>query len=238
MSSIRPSARFLRSKRERALLWYAADGCCTYCRAPLPPSWHADHVRSWRATHRTHVEEMVALCPRCNLRKGAKMLRTFQHEFLGLVQQIKDRAVPYRDIYCDITPGGGKSSLPLMLQRLLPTYAEKICWVVPRRALAMQAEKSFADETLRALFGSHGVITWSDNTANPSKGTLGFVVTYDSLASDPTLYQHEFERHRYILFLDDPHHMRANPQNEYSKAVDPLIQRAQLRVFASGTWQR
>ena len=34
--------RFLRSKRLRALLWYAADGRCTQCGEPLEERWHAD----------------------------------------------------------------------------------------------------------------------------------------------------------------------------------------------------
>jgi superfamily II DNA or RNA helicase len=166
------------------------------------------------------------------------MFRTFQYEFIDLVKQIKDRAVDYRDIFADITPGGGKSSLPLILHALIPTIADKICWVVPRRALAMQAERSFIDKTLSALFQCRGTINWSDNTANPCKGTDGCVVTYDSLVANPMLYEHEFARHRYILFLDEPHHMRHEPMNDYCRVVGPLIQKAVLRVFASGTWQR
>lgn len=37
-------ARTLRSKRLRALLWYAADGVCVGCGKKLPPGWHADHI--------------------------------------------------------------------------------------------------------------------------------------------------------------------------------------------------
>ena len=63
--------RFLRSKLYRALLWEAAHGQCVSCGELLPPEWHADHPRPWWKTHRTNVHEMQALCPKCNLQKGA-----------------------------------------------------------------------------------------------------------------------------------------------------------------------
>jgi superfamily II DNA or RNA helicase len=65
--------RTLRSKRDRALLWYAADGRCQACGEPLPEDWHADHTVPWRLTHRTNLFEMQALCPSCNLKKGGTM---------------------------------------------------------------------------------------------------------------------------------------------------------------------
>jgi 5-methylcytosine-specific restriction endonuclease McrA len=62
--------RFLRSKRDRALLWYAAEGLCLECREPLTESWEADHRVAWRLTFRTNVHEMQALCRQCNRKKG------------------------------------------------------------------------------------------------------------------------------------------------------------------------
>lgn len=64
--------RFLRSKRERALLWYAQDGRCALCGEVLPEQWHADHTVAWWLTRRTNVHEMGATCPRCNLLKGER----------------------------------------------------------------------------------------------------------------------------------------------------------------------
>lgn len=65
--------RFLRSKRERALLWYAQDGRCALCGEPLPAQWHADHTIPWWFSKRTNVFEMGATCPRCNQQKGGGM---------------------------------------------------------------------------------------------------------------------------------------------------------------------
>jgi 5-methylcytosine-specific restriction endonuclease McrA len=39
----------------------------------LGDDWHADHIVPWSTTHRTNVQEMQALCRRCNLAKGARV---------------------------------------------------------------------------------------------------------------------------------------------------------------------
>lgn len=67
-------ARRLTSKKDRALLWFVTDGKCPNCGEPLPDEWHADHISPYKVTKQTNVHEMQALCPRCNLEKGDKML--------------------------------------------------------------------------------------------------------------------------------------------------------------------
>jgi len=65
--------RTLRSKRLRAFLAEASDWLCAICKEPLGPDWHADHIDPWVHTRTTNVYEMQALCPTCNLKKGATM---------------------------------------------------------------------------------------------------------------------------------------------------------------------
>ena len=86
--------RFLRSKRHRALLWYAANGQCEHCGGALPDKWHADHTIPWHQTRRTNVHELKASCPPCNWHKGGKVVRSFQREFEQLVQDIYAGALP------------------------------------------------------------------------------------------------------------------------------------------------
>jgi len=64
--------RTLRSKKLRALLYYAAEGKCQICGCDLPDDWEADHIEPFSVTKRTNVFEMQALCPPCNREKGAK----------------------------------------------------------------------------------------------------------------------------------------------------------------------
>jgi 5-methylcytosine-specific restriction endonuclease McrA len=63
--------RTLRSKKLRALLYYDAEGKCQICGCDLPDDWHADHIEAWVKTKQTNVHGMQALCPACNLKKGA-----------------------------------------------------------------------------------------------------------------------------------------------------------------------
>lgn len=65
-------ARTLRSKKLRAALWIKACGKCQACAVELPWPWHADHIDAWVRTGVTNVHDMQALCPTCNLKKGAK----------------------------------------------------------------------------------------------------------------------------------------------------------------------
>lgn len=51
-----------------------SQGKCTnpYCRKPLEPGWHADHVFPHSKGGETDVINGTALCPKCNLKKGNK----------------------------------------------------------------------------------------------------------------------------------------------------------------------
>ena len=65
--------RFLRDPGLRAALYSKADGKCESCGKPLDRDWTADHVIPWVFSRRTNVFEMAALCPACNVAKGATM---------------------------------------------------------------------------------------------------------------------------------------------------------------------
>ena len=236
--------RFLRSKRERALLWYAQDGRCALCGEALPAHWHADHTVAWWHTRRTNVQEMGATCPRCNQRKGRMMRRQFQEDMLKITDDIIGGDNSHRVFYGSITPGGGKSALPLLLTRLFPMLADKLCWVVPRVTLGVQAEQAFVNKRLHNLFPHTRSMRHATNSYDPSRGTDGYSTTYQAVAAEPKLHQYEFERHRYILFLDEPHHVKTHftqpehPDFAWAHAIQPLIDRAKLVFYASGTFAR
>ena len=56
----------------RVALFLAARGRCAECGAALEPGWHADHVAPVRSGGATVPANGQALCPRCNLAKGAR----------------------------------------------------------------------------------------------------------------------------------------------------------------------
>lgn len=229
-------ARTLRSKAARALLWYAADGKCQRCGAPLGDGWHADHIVPWVLTHETNVHDMQALCPNCNRKKGTAMLRAHQRELDARCQEILAGGRISR-IFLGVTPGGGKSLVPVILaHRLIPRIADGICWVVPRRSLAVQGEADFTDKS-RTIIPHTTIIRLNTNDVNPARGLQGYVTTYQALIEDAAHTNlQEFQRRRMILVLDEPHHM--HEEGAFYKAVRPLVDRAALTVFMSGTWER
>jgi superfamily II DNA or RNA helicase len=234
-------SRFLRSKRRRALLWYAAEGKCKICGEPLPENWHADHIEPWWKTHRTNVHEMQASCPYCNQKKGRRInmsmeFRSHQKELMRICESIIAGSNP-ESLLFDVCPGGGKSILPCILaNRLLPHGKfEKLCWIVPGDALRKQGAQDFK-ELSRAVFNSNLELYEARNDYDPSRGSAGYVTTYASLKTDPDLHRREFERFRYAVIPDEFHHCAEG--NEFYKAVKPLIERAAIRLFMSGTLER
>jgi len=66
--------RCLRSKSLRNALAIASDMKCTMCGIELTKSFHADHITPWVVEPTTNPHQMQALCPTCNLSKGATHL--------------------------------------------------------------------------------------------------------------------------------------------------------------------
>jgi 5-methylcytosine-specific restriction endonuclease McrA len=58
--------------RTRVALFLAAQAHCAACGDALRPGWHADHVDPVAAGGVTQAANGQALCPPCNLKKGAR----------------------------------------------------------------------------------------------------------------------------------------------------------------------
>ena len=159
------------------------------------------------------------------------------------------------DILTAVTPGGGKSLLPVIAAHALlaARLVERVCWVVPRDSLRQQAEKAFADPAWRRTLGHAVSVRAADNAPNPARGLQGYVTTYQSVAASPDLHLAEFRRHRTLLVLDEVHHLPAlsdmapdplaDPATSdlaagWSRALLPLLETARLRLLLSGRLQR
>jgi superfamily II DNA or RNA helicase len=165
------------------------------------------------------------------------MFRTHQQEFQRYMDEWRN-SQEIKDIYADITPGGGKSLLPVMSAyygaEVDPDI--RICWVVPKLNLANQAERSFMDKRFQKLIGHKNEIRHAPNDIDPCRGTRGYVTTYSAIAANPGLHEAEFRRHKYILHLDEPHHLDVG--GAWAKAIEPLADLAILRIYMSGTFTR
>src|SRR5438552_2311253 len=61
------------NRKQKHDLFMTANGRCVSCGKPLSPGWHGDHVQPWKAGGPTETANGQALCPECNLEKGARM---------------------------------------------------------------------------------------------------------------------------------------------------------------------
>ena len=164
-------------------------------------------------------------------------LRRHQQELVDICDSVL-QGRPLTDIICAVTPGGGKSLLPQILaSRLIPTLADALCWVVPRRVLQDQGARGFQDPSHRTMLGHRLEAMVSTNQEYPTRGCAAYVTTYQALAADmKKINAKEFRRKRYLLVLDEPHHMETDGM--WHQALQPLYDRATLRVLMSGTFER
>lgn len=141
-------------------------------------------------------------------------------------------------ILASVTPGGGKSALPIIISKLIDAgLANKICWVVPRKSLQSQGEHNFMDPFFRDLFKHQNRIRASTNDKNPSRGLEGCITTYQAIGLDDknTLLK-DFSSRRYILVLDEFHH--AGEGSTWEGALNRLVTKAAYVVLMTGTLQR
>ena len=105
-------------------------------------------------------------------------LRAHQHALANLVAAIaRGEASGVTDILAAVTPGGGKSLLPVLAAaRLIASgKVERICWVVPRDSLRLQAEEAFADPVWRDALGHRIAVRAADNEPDPSRRLAGYI---------------------------------------------------------------
>ena len=187
----------------------------------------------------------------------ARRLRSHQQLLSNIAEAIARGESDARDILAAVTPGGGKSLLPVLAaaKLLMAGVVERVCWVVPRDSLRLQAEEAFADLTWRAALGHALSVRAADNRPDPSRGLAGYVTTYQGIAAAPDLHLAEFRRHRTLLVVDEMHHLPAlaetdpdaaaqleqgadDPASAWSRALLPLLECARVRLLLSGTLER
>src|SRR3954449_748084 len=186
---------------------------------------------------------------------AARPLRTHQRQVFGLMAAIAAReATSITDVLAAVTPGGGKSLLPVIAGSHLirAGIVERTCWVVPRDSLRLQAEEAFADPYWRKALNHNLTVRAAENEPDPSRGLAGYVTTYQAVAAAPELHLTEIRRRRTLLVVDELHHLPALSEYEpdvipdlsgedasaWSRALLPMLESAALRLHLSGTLER
>jgi hypothetical protein len=96
------------------------------------------------------------------------------------VQAIAAGETEARDVLASVTPGGGKSLLPVLAASALIAsgHVERVRWIVPRDSLRLLAEEAFADPAWRAALGHSLGVRAADNAPAPCRDLAGYVTTH------------------------------------------------------------
>jgi len=144
---------------------------------------------------------------------------------------------PIKTIWCDVTPGAGKSLLPLLASKLIDAgKSDKILWIAPRLSLLDQGEREFINPLWRKELGVTAKIRSSTNEVNPTRNLQGACTTYAAAGMDEGILLDEFKRHRYILVLDEAHHIALD--SLWHQKIAPLWEAAAFRIPMTGTCRR
>ena len=141
---------------------------------------------------------------------ASRPLRSHQRALQALVAAIaRGEATGVSDILAAVTPGGGKSLLPVIAaaELIAAGRIDRVVWVVPRDSLRLQAEEAFADPAWRASLGHAVSVRAADNEPDPARGLGGYVTTYQAVAAAPALHLAEARAHRTLLVVDEVHHL-------------------------------
>lgn len=215
------------NKRERSVLYLAADGKCCECRRDISQGWHSDHVQPFSRDGITDLINGQALCRECNLKKGNRVgveLREWQQQAINKYYQ---HGSP--NFLVSATPGAGKTTFALTLAKQLidSGVAERIAVVVPTDTLRRQ----FADDAAQAGIPLNPV---SDPSDYDKDGYLGYVATYQQLSrgAGAGMARHA-SRKRTAVFLDEIHH--AGERKSWGDGLVEAYEHAVTRICLTGT---
>lgn len=223
-----PRRRF--NATERAALYLAADGRCTGCGVQLQPGWHSDHVTPHSRDGVTDVVNGQALCPDCNLKKGAHVSAGPRGWQATALRKFVQHTSP--DFLVTATPGAGKTRFALSAAKdlLEAGAAERVVVVCPTSHLRGQwkdaAHEHYGIQLDPAFRNGHGAVAHDMH---------GPVVTYASVARNPLLYRKFVSDRRTVVVLDEVHHAGAAEHLSWGDALLEAFEPAYRRLLLSGT---
>jgi superfamily II DNA or RNA helicase len=171
---------------------------------------------------------------------GGYLKRQHQKDFETVIDSIIDGS-SIKKILCKVTPGGGKSALPIITGKLIGAgLVDKILWICPRMSLQSQGERNFIDPFFREMFDHNLSIRQSTNEPDPCRGLDGFITTYQAIAADASqtirTVLPDVRKYRYAVILDEFHHVDVG--GEWSKALARIVAEARYLVLMTGTLER
>ena len=215
------------SSAEKQAAYLASGGRCTRCGKELPKGWHADHRQSRKDMGPTDVTNINALCPACNLEKGASSesgLRLWQGRALD-----KYTGAAGSDFLLVATPGAGKTRFAgeVLRNHLRGGAVTRMIIVVPTERLKIQWARDLHE------LGINIEPRWDNATGVWPEDMAGVSVTYAQVASNPMLFRKHVSDRRTFAVLDEIHH--CGDQKGWGEAVKYAFVPGAKRLGLSGT---
>lgn len=143
------------TKRQKKILAWLAGWRCAKCGKLLGEKFHADHLFAFSRGGPTILLNGQALCARCNLEKGAKMVKLRPWQKDALDQSIKWLTVKKSDKHflINAAPGAGKTIASCAIAKELIDSGEidRVVIIAPRAEIVNQWSKDFAAVTGRFM---------------------------------------------------------------------------------------
>lgn len=169
-------------------------------------------------------------------------LRKHQRDGRAIAAEVVEGTVRKKIITAAVTPGGGKTALAAIMANTLIDggVVDRVCVVCPRDSLRSQVADGFVSDSLGL---KRAIRSDKDKRQSDGQGSFfvdhGFATTYQAIVADPRKFEKRLKRHRYLLVLDEPHHL-VDDENEvtWKRAIEPLVVRAEKVLLMSGTIRR
>jgi superfamily II DNA or RNA helicase len=228
---IDPRRRFAGS--ERAELFLSADGRCKRCGVELGPDWHADHVIPHARGGATDIANGQALCPPCNLSKGASVseLRKWQADALKDFDEWRATAnLQEFGFLVEATPGAGKTRLAIEIARRLLESRRigQVVIAVPTSSLEKQWAKEF-----HAKAGLNINPDWRGEHGALAADVVGCAVTYAEVPFGPESFKKLVDKVPTLVVLDEVHH--CGDTRHWGAGVREAFGSAAYKLLLSGT---
>lgn len=216
------------------------------CGCDLPEGWHADHINPYSQGGETDITNAQALCPTCNLKKGASVMsiayapwpqgfspRSWQIEFLD-DYFTKDR----EDYLVYATPGAGKTFAALFVayQLLRRNVVQQLVIVSPTDNLRTQwiEQASYLGIDLTYV----GVDRRSLRATYSRDDYIGVSVTYAEVNNKRHELRSMCSSRPTLVILDEIHHCgndELGSSLEWGPAVEQAFMPCVKRLSLSGT---
>lgn len=220
------------SARQRSALYLYSGGKCAECGIELEPGWHADHVHPYSKGGETDVLNGAALCPSCNLAKGARVTTQSSIEddprSQWQAKAIEDFLAARHDFLVTATPGAGKTRMALGAARELRDAGEiaRIIVVVPRENLKHQ----WAD--VAASFDIDLNANYRNDDGALTAARDGAVTTYQQVIYAPSIWRMHTNTRTLVIF-DEVHH--AGDEKSWGSSIREAFDNAARKLLLSGT---